>query len=149
MCSSSITKKECYDEKCSFVHIKGTSRKRANVGQMPDNQTSKSDNNNYSPQNDFLALFHNFKTDILQMIDQKINERIVLKPLTPQNNFQQQPQLTRSPYQHFHQPRLPPPPQPPTRPIIPHLPQNMEQTNQVPQISQWGPLGRIQPLQMF
>ena len=104
MCADSITKGECFNNKCTFVHVKGTKRKKK-VHEGPKKKKLESNNSNVGKEvpvnngsnmsKDFLDLVHNFKRDIMEM-DTKLN--MVMMSLGPQKmNFQTMPMFSVRP----------------------------------------------------
>lgn len=115
MCSNSITRRQCFNERCLLVHVKGTIRKRP---ELLGNRTNESNilhgntfNQNRNNPYDFLEVIHNFKRDILKIMDSKIKETLVSHhnihrpPTTPGHFMQpvhaplQQPQMLSHPQQ--------------------------------------------------
>ena len=88
MCSSSIRTNQCFNDNCTFVHVKGTKRK-------PPLQR-KINSSNIPQQLDFQKLLDNFRTEILTLI----RDEMKLPPQRPnhQNNLPR-----------FHPPILPQP----------------------------------------
>ena len=106
MCKSSISNGICYNQKCKFVHVKGTQRNR----NISDTQRKKYDQNQFLIENStdpyvpskrdnpsdlhFLELMTNFKKEILEEMDMKLSKIMI--------NTQNQPmtmnQMNMRPY---------------------------------------------------
>ena len=67
-------KKECFDEKCTFVHVKGTQRKnfKANGSKIETESDKKI--------KAFLEIIQNLKKDIMELMDIKIRQSQQLNP---------------------------------------------------------------------
>ena len=91
MCAASITKGECFNNHCNFTHVKGTKRSSPTQNQpaadfgnpLLDRSTSQ---NHAHPQNNFLELLHNFREDIMNIINTKLRQTQLAPPHPP---FQQ------------------------------------------------------------
>ena len=109
MCHSSLTRHECYKEKCPYFHIKGTRRIRAKsrfsndrFSQFHTNDYQQNQSYNYEPQqymdqsrpftapsysnahhnhnsNDFLSMFHQLRKDLFLALEEN------MKKATPVN----------------------------------------------------------------
>ena len=109
MCADSIRRGECFDNKCAFVHVKGTTRKKKDCtkvegdsnkeevhkipkmnkgnGQTGDTSEEVLFNAHPTDGHDFLDMIHNFKVEIMNAMDSKINT-MVMSLMTPKTNFQ-------------------------------------------------------------
>ena len=67
MCSSSINKRECFNEVCTFAHVKGTKRKPANV---------KNNHTEFQGQSDFLKILDNFRVEMISLINENVKPRL-------------------------------------------------------------------------
>lgn len=104
MCSSSIRTNQCFNDNCTFVHVKGTKRK-------PPQQRNINSSN--TPQQlDFQKLLDNFRTEILSLI---------------RDEMKQPPQL---PNHQNNQPRFHPPILP--QPLMQSKNLNFNQTSHLP-----------------
>ena len=123
MCSSSIRNGECFNETCSFTHVKGTRRK-----------PTKDIHNERQEPLDFLKILDNFRTEMVTLINnnnnpQPRNQQPDIFPQSfparyPNQMMSQQPLLQRIPNQHQHQNvPYPQPRQDVTRP--PPFPRNL------------------------
>ena len=137
MCADSISKRECFNAKCEYVHVKGTIRKK-----QTDNDLITPEKATHLPQDsqqpNFLELIYNFKREILEFVDRKINQTQPHSPPTQQpfqqvvpQNFPMQgrppPQVANltTTYGPVHPQML--------RPAFPTQPINL------PQMNRWGP----------
>ena len=72
MCPTSISKLECFDNKCKLRHVKGTKRKR----EKEKEQRNKKDGHSQKPQNpsenDFLGALRQLKIELLEAMDMKL-----------------------------------------------------------------------------
>ena len=101
MCRASITKGKCFDNKCTFVHVKGTVRKKPNEEPNKENMAKQQDLSQHRQEsnrttttqasqpdqtgmNDFLSLLHNFKIDVMEAMDHKINNLMASHATEPQ-----------------------------------------------------------------
>ena len=83
MCSRSLKKGECLNDDCTFAHVKGTKRKKDNNREKAPGEQRKIDHldKNELPckdhadkgKDDFLYLLHDFKTKIMETMDNKLN----------------------------------------------------------------------------
>ena len=101
MCADSISKGECFNDKCHNIHVKGTKRK-GNVKKVcyeemesrtgEHSQETCGDKSEQYPRthtstkHDFLDMFHNFKREIMEAMDLKINTMMNIS--TPRTFFQ-------------------------------------------------------------
>ena len=76
MCSSSITITICFNDKCSFVHVKKTKRTRPQITRETMKKDPNGNKSNILSQKDFLDLFHNFKVEILNIVDTKLKKPV-------------------------------------------------------------------------
>jgi hypothetical protein len=102
MCSRSLKNGECLNDQCTFVHVKGTKRKKDNASEGSKGEEKKinPENKNEPPHKDhanngedyFLYLLHNFKTKIIETIDNKLNTMMttLMTPRTYQQPMQMQ-----------------------------------------------------------
>ena len=107
MCSSSVRNGECFNETCSFTHVKGTRRK-----------PTKDIRNDRQEPLDFLKILDNFRTEMISLINNNNNPqpRTQQPQIFPQSfparypnqTMSQQPLLQRIPNQHQNVPHLPP-----------------------------------------
>ena len=112
ICSSSLTKSECFTHDCKFRHIKGTKRKKSQEPRKPNgNSDSKKENHN-NEHNDahFLDVIRCLKEEIIQQMETRIasiSNQIQLnnqtRLITPQQpiippSYQKQNQMTQPPY---------------------------------------------------
>ena len=153
MCPSSITKRECFDEKCNFTHVKGTKRRKSSATLNPKsaklppekNSVNSSQSSSASPlnatdrdkaipsvdvntelhQQSFLEMIRLLKTELTEAIETKIATAMSQLPQyrTPQNVYPQ------NLYPHLQQSQFQMPPyqmrmSPPTFP-----PQQLPQAN--------------------
>ena len=78
MCSTSITRGECFKQECKYVHIKGTKRKKdvSNIVKNAKHKTSpasnKGSNVNKNTENNFLEALQNLKKEMMEAIDIKL-----------------------------------------------------------------------------
>jgi len=96
--SSSIRNNECFNETCTFVHVKGTKRRPP-----PMKSTSKSRN---LQESDFLKLLDNFRTEMMTAIQENLKRAHQPNPQTFPQKYQ--PQMIPHPQNqqrnlHFYQ----------------------------------------------
>ena len=127
MCPTSITKRECFDDKCNFTHVKGTKRKpvasllKKTSGQKDviDPQTQSKPSiapDDLSSNPSFLSMMSLIKKELIEALDSKI--AAVISQI-PQLNSERQ-SFYQSP---FHPPMFPtlfPPTQTPPVPKMSH-----------------------------
>ena len=102
MCSESITKGECHSNRCTFAHVKGTKRNKKEEkkeetrkkvegnGSGLDERKDVPDKNKVDKSKDFLDLVHNFKREIMEVMDTKLN-MVMMSLMPPKMNFQTMP----------------------------------------------------------
>ena len=103
MCSRSLKKGECLNDRCTFVHVKGTKRKKGNAGEELKGDEKKIDpeKKNEPPHKhadnskDFLDILHDFKTKILETMDARLN--IMMTTLMTPRSYQQYPMQMQMP----------------------------------------------------
>ena len=96
MCATSIKNGFCYNPNCSYVHVSGTKRHR----EIPSVPSSRNDISHekvtsaqaYDPTQDFLKMIHDFKRDMMQMMEFKLKAMLPVPPI----NYHTPP--------HFNQP---------------------------------------------
>ena len=110
MCSSSISDGICLKPNCSYVHVRGTKRENKKVDRtstkIPENrdtevisQHSKQSQNKTSahdndPTQDFLKIMHNFKMEIIKLMDVKITSLLSKQLINTGTTNQTQPNPT-------------------------------------------------------
>ena len=92
MCSSSIRRGECFNETCTFTHVKGTKRK----------PTQNNSNDRQGPV-DFLKILDNFRKEMILLINNNLQARIhqplsqTFTPRYPNQVTPQQSMIQRMP----------------------------------------------------
>ena len=123
MCPTSITKRECFDDKCNFTHVKGTKRKpvaspskssgqRTGIKDPPTPPKATNSDDDLSSNPSFLSMMSLIKKELIEALDSKI--ATVISQL-PQFNPGRQG-FYQSPFQPPMFPTLFPPTQAPPVP---------------------------------
>ena len=90
MCRNSLNKGQCYDNECTSVHVKGTSRKKSPTDDHNNNTSGhamEEQGEAENKENDFLSLFHNFRRDVITQMDTKIKTFMVnMMPTAQKSN---------------------------------------------------------------
>ena len=133
MCFRSLSKRACFNDKCTFFHIKGTKRVRSERHNHHDylkqpltnevshtfyhnDQKSSSQNTDNSTQNDFLYAVNLLRRDLFQAMDNKLSTLLSNQSIRLDENYQSIPQ-SFSPTTYQNPSQL----QPPLNPPPPHL----------------------------
>lgn len=94
MCGSSIKNGTCYNKSCNFVHVKGTKRqsKQNEIPPPVPNTVNTEDKpeanqpNQASLKKDFLEIVHNFKREIICMLEEQVPKMILgVRDVPPPN----------------------------------------------------------------
>ena len=79
MCASSIKLAECYNDSCSYAHVKGTKRK--SLSKLDNNKNRKN-----TESKDFLKVLDNFKLEMMNIVETKLKQYYQLPMFTQPNN---------------------------------------------------------------